>query len=137
MINIALLMLGFGIGQLSVRESPPQVVRPIQRLREISVVAVQEIVGDELKINISGPVRLVLNESMVEGEGEHLLPLSQIATEEDLKFETFPYTGNSKTLKFYPSSTHVARGTHHAHRRFFDSKQAAIDAGFIASKLVK
>ncbi|HEY5714326.1 MAG TPA: hypothetical protein VIT68_03165 [Candidatus Gracilibacteria bacterium] len=137
-INILLLLMGFFIGQTSNKNTEThESIKPLQTIREISVIQLQERISDQLKINISGPVRLVLNDQTIQKEGDHLIPLGQIPGGEDLKFEAFPYTGNAKTMKFYPSTSQFARGTKYQYRRFFPSKKAALEAGFIASKLVK
>ncbi|MCF7812125.1 hypothetical protein K9M59_00760 [Candidatus Gracilibacteria bacterium] len=63
--------------------------------------------------------------------------MGQIPDENDLEYKKFPYTGNAKTGKFYPSDTYFARGVEVQHRRFFQTQQEAVDAGFIPSKSVQ
>lgn len=65
------------------------------------------------------------------------MPLSQVDDAASLEFKKYAYVGNGKTKKFYPAYTYPARGTAVAYPRFFKTKQAAIKAGFIPSKLVK
>lgn len=103
---------------------------------EISIVHLQKLVGDAVVLETSGPVRVVWGkgERMVEGDGVHNIPLSQLPTEDDMKLDEFPFLGNEKTNKFYPSDSYPARGTEVIHRRFFDSYEAAISAGFEPSK---
>ncbi len=88
-----------------------------------------ETIGD-LQVLWSGKNKIINQKS-----GK--IPLGQIPTENDLKLKDFAYIGNAKTKKFYPSYTYPARGTSVIYRRFFQTKEEAISAGFIASKLVK
>jgi hypothetical protein len=105
---------------------------------EISVIHLQERVGDSLVGNISGPARIVWNDSnTIETEGGFEIPLPQIPNESDVSLTSLPYTANAKTKKFYPSDSYPARGVEVKYRRLFDTKEAAIAAGFIPSKLVK
>lgn len=76
-------------------------------------------------------------ENLVENDGLFSIPLGQIPNENDLELDAFPFLGNEKTKKFYPSNAYPARGTEVRYRRFFKTKEAAIEAGFEASKLVK
>ena len=135
----ALGLSSFGLGYLtSGLETPP--VAPVclvENYQETSIVQIQGLEGDSLQTSVSGPVRLVWNGEFVEGDGEHQIPLGQFLTEDDLQFEQYPYVGNAKTLKFYPADSYPARGTHPSVRRFFESREQAEKAGFVASKLVK
>ncbi|MCF7917651.1 hypothetical protein K9L27_01435 [Candidatus Gracilibacteria bacterium] len=131
------LFAGFFIGNISSSPAPAQpIVRNIQP--EISIIRFKKLDGDLLIGDISGPVRILWGEkNLAEGEGDFEIPLGQISSLEDLKFQQFPYTGNVKTKKFYPSDSYFARGVEIRYRRFFETKQAAINAGFVASKGVK
>ena len=44
---------------------------------------------------------------------------------------------HAKTKKFYPAKSYPARGTEVRYRRFFQTTEEAIAAGFVPSKLVK
>lgn len=129
--------MGFFIGKLTPAPQPSApIVREIQP--EISIVQLQKILGDSIYGDISGSVRIVwAEENVAEGEGEFSIPLGQVPDENDLKYTEFPYTGNEKTMKFYPSDSYFARGVEVQYRRFFQTKQVAIDAGFTPSKGVK
>ncbi|MCF7905935.1 hypothetical protein K9L63_01970 [Candidatus Gracilibacteria bacterium] len=131
------IVFGFFAGSVN---TPPQEM-PIERRTirpEISIVEFQKISGDTLKGEISGPARLLWGgENMVEGDGEFQIPLGQVPNENGIKLQLFPYTGNAKTGKFYPSDSYFARGTEVRHRRFFRTKQAAMEAGFIPTKGVE
>jgi hypothetical protein len=136
------LLIGFsafGLGHLSAlsvqqQEAPMCLENSYQ---EIAIIEFKEMVGDSLKTELSGKARLVWNDDFVEGDGEHLIAVSQLPSEHDADFRTFAYVGNAGTMKFYPSNTYAARGTDPIKRRFFPSQEAAKAAGFIASKLVK
>ncbi len=130
-------LFAFFIGRTSVSHKKPEIqVRPIRP--EISLVQLKGIAGDSLQLNISGPVRILwAKENLVENDGDFEIPLSQIPTENDLKYTQFPYTGNAKTMKFYPSNSYFARGVEVRYRRFYRTKESAVGAGFIPSKGVK
>ena len=105
---------------------------------EITIIELQSLEADELQFEVFGPGRILwATDKLLEGSGVHHVPLGQLPNENDLKFTQFYYTGNAKTGKFYPSNSYPARGTAVRDRRFFQNKQAAIDAGFIPTKLVK
>ncbi len=131
------LVCGFLIGKLDFTED----AEPIERREphvEISLIQLQNIVGDELTVDISGPARVLwAGENMVENDGTFTIPLSQIPNENDLLYTQFPYTGNMKTGKFYPSDSYFARGVAVEYRRFFENKDKAVSAGFIPSKGVQ
>ncbi len=134
---VVILIGGFLVGRTSVLQKEPEI--RIQKIHpEISLVQLKSIVGDSLSLNISGPVRILwAGENLVENDGDFKIPLSQLPTENDLKYTQFPYTGNAKTMKFYLSSSYFARGVEVRYRRFFRTKTSAIEAGFIPSKGVK
>ena len=129
----------FGLGQLASALEPPditpQCVTPAYQ--ETTIVQLNELVGDQLKLSLNGPARVVWNNDYLEGDGEHTIALGQLPSEQDRDFRQFAYVGNAKTFKFYPSDSYPARGTHPTQRRFFASRSAAEAAGFVASKLVK
>lgn len=134
---VVIAIMSFGLGRLSgeQKKSAPT-FQPIHP--EISVIHLQKRQGDSLIGTISGPTRIVWNESnTIETEGKFELPIGQIPNELDLALTEMPYTGNAKTNKFYPSNSYPARGVEVKNRRLFGDKAAAIKAGFIASKLVK
>jgi hypothetical protein len=128
---------GFFVGNLEF-SSPTTNFQPQKINPEISIVQLKKIIGDELYFEISGPVRVLWSwENYVENDGEFTIPLGQIPNENDLKFREFLFVGNQRTMKFYPASSYFARGVEVHNRRFFSTKEAAIAAGFIASKSVK
>lgn len=132
-------LLGFGLGKVANSFKTPKTA-PLcleNTYQEISIVQLKELTGDVLTIDLNGPVRLVWNDDFVEGEGEKNVPLGQIKNKKDKDFWNFAYAGNAGTMKFYPSDTYAARGTHPTKRRFFETKDQAVAAGFKASKLVK
>lgn len=130
---------GFGLGSLSMLEKgvsqAPMCFE--DKYTEIAIVEMKGLEGDSLKTQVTGEVRLVWNQNFVEGDGEHLVVLGQLPSDQDKNFRDFAYTGNAGTMKFYPSNTYAARGTEPAKRRFFPDRAAAVAAGFVASKLVK
>lgn len=129
---------GFLLGALhdTNKETPIESIH-LREFREISLIKLKAIEGDSLLTEISGPARILWNDEMVEKDGEYEIPLGQIETENDREFKSFAYVGNAKTNNFYPSSSYPARGTETRYRRFFQTKEEAIDAGFNPSKLVK
>ncbi|MCK5460817.1 hypothetical protein KAI58_02440 [Candidatus Gracilibacteria bacterium] len=128
---------GFLCGHLNFSPEPPALIQ--KKLQpEISIIILEKILGDELFLKISGPVRILwAKENFIENDGHFQIPLGQVPNKNDLEYEKFPYLGNAKTKKFYNTSSYHARGTESRYRRFFETKDAAISAGFIASKLVK
>jgi len=136
-IPIVTAFFGFLAGSVDfspgVESFEPQKITP-----EISIVQLKEIIGDELHLEISGPARVLWAwENYVENDGKFTIPLSQIPNENDLKFRDFPFVGNKKTMKFYPANSYFARGVEVKHRRFFETKEKALEAGFVASKGVE
>lgn len=128
---------GFLCGSIDFSSAPsPLIQKEIKP--EISVIILEKILGDELYLKISGPVRILwAKENFIENDGHFQIPLGQLPNENDLKYEQFSYLGNAKTGKFYNTNSYHARGTEPRYRRFFETKNAAISAGFVASKLVK
>ncbi len=128
---------GFLIGNFGTLKSisPPPKTQPLEISPIIKFTKFEddliyfETIGD-IQVLWSGKNKIINKES-----GK--IPLGQIPTKNDLKLKEFTYIGNAKTKKFYPTYTYPARGTSVVYRRFFQTKQAALDAGFIASKLVK
>lgn len=131
------LIIGFAIGYLQAQDPcSPCIAQEIQP--EISIIQLKDLMGDALNVSISGPARIVWGENnIVENDGDFQIPLGQLPTENDQDFLNFPYLGNEKTMKFYPSDSYPARGTEVQYRRFFQTKQEAIDAGFIPMKGMK
>ena len=137
---LVVAVIAFYLGGSSVRESLEKEYfkQSNEQFQEISLVVFKEKKGDELMFEISGPVRVVWGENQfVEGDGNYSLKLGQFPTDTDKKLQEFAYLGNEKTGKFYPTNSYPARGTEVRYRRFFQTKQEAIAAGFIPSKLVK
>ncbi len=136
---LVITLASFGFGSVATLEkkvaAAPMCLE--KQYQEIAIVELKAMEGDSLKTKVSGAVRLVWNEDFVEGDGEHLVALGQLPSEYDQNFRDFAFVGNTGTMKFYPSNTYAARGTDPVKRRFFVSKTAATEAGFIASKLVK
>jgi len=129
-------IFGFSAAKLQIEPKVKIVEKKIQP--EMSLIQLKQITGDSIKADISGPVRILWGgENLVEGNGEHLIPLPQIPNENDLVLTKFPFTGNANTMKFYPSDSHFARCVAVENRRLFDSKEAAITEGFEPSKSVK
>lgn len=130
-------VVSFFLGRFSdQKNSPEPIFEPIKP--EISVIHLKAIEGDTITGTLSGPARIVWNEAnTIEQEGDFALPISQLPNESDKALSQMPYTGNAKTNKFYPSDSYPARGVEVQYRRLFESKQAALDAGFEASKLVE
>ncbi len=129
-------VFGFLVAKFQIEPEVQIIEKEIQP--EIALVQIKKVVGDSLDINISGPVRILWGEeNLVENDGDYQIPLPQIPNENDLSLTAFPFTGNANTGKFYPSSSHFARCVAVEHRRSFDSKEAAIAAGFEPSKSVK
>ena len=122
----------FWFGQSSV---PPEPVTTTEIFREISIVSLAEISGDELVAEVSGPVRIVWNDTQfIESDGVHRIPLGQVPSDTDKNFRDFAFVGNTKTNKFYSSDTYWARGTDPKHRRFFATYDEAVAAGFVPTK---
>lgn len=138
LVSLGLVIIGFFWGQLMAFEQQSKITEPRAPYTEVSIIEFLGVEGDQLKLEVFGPARLLWAEDkLLEGSGIHHLPLGQLPNAQDLKFQQFKYTGNAKTGKFYPSTSYPARGTAVRDRRFFKSKQAALAAGFIATKLVK
>lgn len=137
LLILVVALFSFLIGRTSISQKEPQI--QIREIRpEISLVQFRYIAGDALHLTISGPVRILwAEENLIENDGAFDIPLSQIPTENDLKYSVFPYTGNAKTMKFYPSDSYFARGVEVRYRRFFRTKSSAIEAGFVPSKGVE
>ncbi len=136
LVGVGGVIFGFFAGGMSLPDSTPvlekKTIRP-----EISLVSFEKISGDTIFGEISGSVRVLWNGNTKEGDGEFQIPLGQIPNENDMKFQSFPYTGNAKTMKFYPSDSYFARGVEVRYRRFFRTKAEAISAGFVPTKGVK
>ncbi len=134
--TLVVVLMAFYVGRISINTSQENLLE-VNDYQEISLVKFLSIQGDQLYFSISGPARIIWGEHFVEGDGDHVLPLGQFATPDDLKLASFAYTGNAKTSKYYPSGSYPARGTEVRYRRFFHTKLEAEQAGFVASKLVK
>lgn len=126
------LLAGFFIGRIHV---PSDIVVVEDSFLEMSLIQFEKIQGDSVQVSISGPARLLWGDgNMVEQDGDYQIPLGQIPNETDIALTEFPYVGNAKTMKFYPSDSYPARGTEVKHRRFFETKEGAIAEGFIPMK---
>ena len=135
-IIVSILSTGFGFlaGGIDFMPEKP-VIKPQKITPEISIINLKKISGDELNLEISGPARVLWAwDRYVENDGTYTIPLGQIPNENDLKFREFPYVGNGKTMKFYPSDSYFARGVELKHRRFFRTKEDALSEKFVASK---
>ena len=136
--RIGLLCAGLLIGALWQAGQSASLPAISPARAEVTIIELQSLLDDQLEFEIFGPGRVLwADDKLLEGSGVHQIPLGQLPNAQDLKFQDFYYTGNAKTGKFYPSSSYPARGTAVRDRRFFETKQAAIQAGFIATKLVK
>ena len=136
LVGIGGVLFGFFAGGMSFQDLAPSLEKK-QIRPEISIVSFEKISGDGLFGEISGPVRVLWGGNTKEGDGKFQIPLGQIPNENDIKFQTFPYTGNAKTMKFYPSDSYFARGVEVRYRRFFRTKSEAISAGFLPTKSIK
>jgi|GEM_PF-5783814 len=66
-------LTGFGLGFFA-KAMEPVLPAPLcleKNYQEISIVELKEIEGDILNLSVSGPTRIVWNESFVEGDGDH------------------------------------------------------------------
>lgn len=138
--GIIMCLLGFATGQMDLHPDRDLQASVIQQpiSREISLVQIKSIQGDSLQVDISGPVRILWGgENLVEGDGEYEIPIPQIPDENDLELNVFPFTGNTNTMKFYPSDSHFARCVEVKDRRLFTTKEEAIEEGFEPSKSVE
>lgn len=103
---------------------------------EKAVVQFEKIEGDQLTVSLKGNVRVTWSE-------EHFLDhsgtvfLGQMPDANDLQYRQYPFVGNLNTGKFYPSDTSWARGVRVKDRRFFATKEAAINAGFVPTKSIQ
>ncbi|PID70760.1 hypothetical protein CSB37_01595 [bacterium DOLZORAL124_38_8] len=133
---------GFFLGKKnSVAETTENQKTPSEKTvqKTVSVIELTEINQDLLTIKLPDKVRVIWSngKNSVEKSGVQVVPLGQVDTVDSKKFWKFPYVGNAKTRKFYPAQSYPARGTKIQYRRFFESKTAALRAGFLPSKLVK
>ena len=128
--------LGFLCGKIDFPPPPTPIVIEKKIEPKQALIKINQISGDSLRAEIIGKARIVWSdENFLEKSGD--IPLGQIPNENDRKFTTFTFTGNTKTMKFYPSDSYFARGVKVMHRRFFETKEGAVNAGFIPSKAVK
>ncbi len=109
-------------------------IAPIKQ--EMSTVTLSRIEGDRLSLSIDGNVRVIWSEEHFLDESGDVF-LGQVPNANDLKFRQYPFVGNANTGKFYPATTTWARGVKIKDRRFFATKEQAIEAGFSPSKSVK
>ena len=135
---ILMTIIGFFIGKLDFHKPEVEVVeKEVSEIsREIPVVILQKREGDKIFAEISGEVKVTWADNYAL-EDSGIIYWSQIPTADDLKLNDFKYVGNAKTKKFYPAKSYPARGTEVRYRRFFQTKDEAISAGFVPSKLVK
>ncbi len=134
-IMILLPIIGFFIGKIEFKKPEVKVVET-KISREIPTVVLKSRQGDQIFAEISGDVKVTWADSYVL-EDSGIIYFSQIPTLDDEKLAKFKYLGNAKTKKYYPAKSYPARGTEVRYRRFFQTKEEAEKAGFIASKLVK
>ncbi len=135
---ILMTVIGFFIGKIDFQKPEVQVVeKEVSEIsRDLPTVVLQKRDGDQIFAEISGNVKITWADNYVL-EDSGIIYFSQIPTENDLKLNDFKYLGNTKTHKFYPANSYPARGTEVRYRRFFQTKEEALEAGFIPSKLVK
>ena len=132
---ILMTLIGFFVGSIDFKDSAPEIIeKPIES--SIPQINLSQRNGDEIVAEISGEVKLTWGDSYVLQESGSVF-WGQIATVDDLVLKDFKYLANGKTKKFYPADSYPARGTEVKYRRFFQTKEDATNAGFIASKLVK
>ena len=129
---------GFFVGKKQLVNTN-QSEKNIKTIEQISIVELNLIKDDLLHISVPENVRILWSEgkNSLETSGDQVVPIGQIDTENSKKLAEFKYVGNAKTKKYYPALSYPARGTEIRYRRFFDTKEAANKAGFVASKLVK
>jgi hypothetical protein len=128
--------LGFLCGKIDFAPPPAPIVVEKKIEPQQVLIKINQISGDLLQAEIIGKARIIWSgENFLEKSGD--IPLGQIPNENDRKLAQFPYTGNAKTMKFYPSDSYFARGVEVKYRRFFETKEGAVKAGFLASKGVK
>ena len=132
---ILMTVIGFFIGKIDFKKPEVQIIEK-EISREIAQINLIKKEGDKIFAEISGEVKVIWADNYSLEESGNIF-WSQIPTEEDLKLDDFEYLANSKTKKFYPANSYPARGTEVRYRRFFQTKEEAITAGFAPSKLVK
>lgn len=135
---ILMTIIGFFIGKIDFQKPEVKVVeKEISEIsRNLPTVVLQKREGDKIFAEISGDVKITWADNFALEESGTIF-WSQIPTEDNLKLNDFKYLANAKTKKFYPAKSYPARGTEVRYRRFFQTKEDAIQAGFIPSKLVK
>lgn len=140
---ILMTVIGFFIGKIDFSKPEVKVVETeissfdyAQDKLRIPTVVLQKREGDQIFAEISGNVKITWADNYSLEESGPIF-WSQIPTENDLKLADFKYLANAKTKKFYPANSYPARGTEVRYRRFFQTKDEAIAAGFVPSKLVK
>lgn len=135
-IALSILMVaGFILGRINT--APAKLAPVVQEIKsEKAEIKLLQITGDKLLVSLKGDIRVIWSDvNFLEEDGA--IFLSQVPNTDDLKFREFTYTGNANTGKFYPSTTSWARGVRVKDRRFFQTKEEAIAAGFIPSKSVQ
>jgi hypothetical protein len=126
---------GFVLGDAkNITKQEPAIITPVKS--EKSTVTFFKLEGDTLSLLLEGNVRVIWSEEHFLDKSGNLF-LGQVPNARDLQFRQYPFVGNANTGKFYPSTTSWARGVRVKDRRFFTTKELAIDAGFIPSKSVK
>ena len=137
LILITALLFGAGGYILGMLQSSTQSAPTLTKSTPtFSVIEMQKREDDQLMVKISGNARIVWGErsNVAEGDGLHAIPLGQIPSQNDLALTEYPYLGNAKTMKYYPSDSYPARGTEVQYRRFFATQEEAEAAGFIPMK---
>lgn len=135
-VVILMTVIGFFIGKIDFGTTSKVKIVEQEISREIATVNLVKREGDQIFAEISGNVKITWADNYSLEESGNIF-WSQIPTENDLKLADFKYLANAKTKKFYPANSYPARGTEVRYRRFFQTKEEAIAAGFKASKLVK
>jgi hypothetical protein len=99
--------------------------------------------NDQLYFSAEGNIRINWGENQaINHQGKfprkiYTLPWIQIPTTNDLKLQSFLYTGNNKSKKFYKSNSYFARGISIENRRGFNTRAEAIKAGFVPTKSLR
>ena len=120
---------GFLAGRVDV--TPAAESGPVT-IPQVSVIELNQVVGDQLIITVDGPARVTwTGNKMVEGSGEYAISLAQLADANDRALTEYRFVGNEESGKFYAADTYHARGTKVSARRYFATRKEAEAAGFV------
>jgi lipopolysaccharide export system protein LptC len=132
------LIAGYAVGWVEFKKEFPQENLP--KNNSNALINFIKAENDKLYFSADGNIRITWgNGQAINHQGDfpkkiYTLPWVQIPTTNDLKLESFLYTGNNKSKKFYKSSSYFARGVAIENRRGFNTRAEAIKAGFIPTK---